>query len=233
MGLLYQDSLCTPSSLQFSQEEMCLSWVGSGQMGGLEPQGQAEWADLWGAALPPSPCCSSLGGPLDAALPPARPSRERVLQRQLRAREQCQELPVLAVCAVCGGRAGPKQVCGQQPGEVLRLQWRLQVLPWPGGGARGRRRGRGHPPTPALASRAAGAWLRMQGTSPSSSTRLSSKTQMVREGGWGQSGAGFSGSSSPSPTWALLGLGRSSSWERQGLEGSAPGGPPGTPGSSQ
>lgn len=144
-----------------------------------------------GEAVPPPTRAwlPSLGQPLNTALP-LRPSGERVFQRQLRAGEQPQALPVLTVCAVRGGRARPQPVRGQQPGEVLRLQRCLQVL------RGGRRLGLGPgtqagtlQPTPALASCVAGAWLRMQGTSPSSSTRPSLTTQTVREGDSGRGGA--------------------------------------------
>lgn len=70
-------------------------------MDALETQGQAEWADLGaGEALP-----SLLPFPLLAPRlsPPPTPSCERVLQRQLRACEQRQELPIPTVRTLCGG----------------------------------------------------------------------------------------------------------------------------------
>ena len=153
----------------------------------------------WPSHLPLSPHCPFPCWPLDTALPLCS-SRERVLQCQLCAREQPQELPILAMCALCGGRAGPKQVCGQQPGEVLWLQRRLQVSSGLVGGPGASTDAGSLLPTPALASCVAGAWLRTRGMSPSSSTQLSLTTQMVREGGWGQSGTRFLGVCSPSPT---------------------------------
>lgn len=88
--------------------------------------GQSGWI-CGGAALPSPPWPPFLRWPLDTARPLLH-SGKRVLQCQLRAREQPQALPLLAVHALRGGRAGPQQVCGQQPGEVLRLQRCLQVL---------------------------------------------------------------------------------------------------------
>lgn len=70
-------------------------------------------------------------------------------------------------------------MCGQQPGEILRLQRGLQVLSggvavfWPGPGSRTVFL------TTSLPSCVTGALWRMQGTWPSSSTRLSLRTQMV------------------------------------------------------
>lgn len=138
MGFLYLDSLCSCLTLQCSQEEMGPSELGWAvePTDALETQGQAEWADLGAGEALPSLLPFSLLAPQLSPPPDPRPSCERVLQRQLRACEQCQELPIPTVRTLCGGRAGPKQVRGQQPGEVLRLQRRLQVPRPPGvGGA--------------------------------------------------------------------------------------------------
>lgn len=90
---------------------------------------QARQADLWGSG-PATSSLATLSAAGASVQPfPFRRSGEPVLQRQLRAGEQPQELPGLAVRALRGGRARPQQVRGQQPGEVLRLQRRLQV-PW-------------------------------------------------------------------------------------------------------
>lgn len=193
MGFLYLDNLRVLPSLSFSQEEICHSELGGQWSRWVALMARQGGQTCGGAALPSPSWSPFLHRPLNTALSLC-PSGERVLQRQLCAREQPQALPVFAVCALRGGRAGPQQVCGQQPGEVLWIQRRLQVLwwAWQVGLGPGTEAG----PlllTPALASCVAGAWLRMQGMSPLSSTRLSLTTQMVREGGWGQSKARFRG----------------------------------------
>ena len=97
--------------------------------GGLEPEAGQGGQTCGEAALPSPSWLPFLHQPLNTALSLSS-SGERLLQRQLRAREQPQALPVFLVCTLCRGRAGPQQVCGQRPGEVLWLQRRLQVLWW-------------------------------------------------------------------------------------------------------
>lgn len=117
-------------------------------------------------------------------------------------------------------------MCGQQPGEVLRLQRCLQVL-W-GAWQWGLGPGTGAGTlllTPALASCVAGAWLRMRGTSPLSSTRLSLTTQMVLMGAGARARPDLGGLF-PIPAQSrhqvLLGLGAKQQQERLSLEVSGP-----------